>query len=668
MTLRTRNRRTRTGAHRAPRVSSPVRESQGGKAGDRKSKARVFGVGLRSRATLVRASAVVIVAALVGVGLVHKGVPSAEPTVDNFLLDWESRQYTQAAGLTTGQPRAVAKALAGAYAELDATGLELGMQSITQLGNTAHAEFNASVGLGSTGLTWSYLGKFNLVYGDSGWRVAWSPSVIEPQMTTGDRLAVVTIEPGRAQILDSAGRPLAVRSLVYQVGVYPEQLANPARTAAGLAAVTQIPAEQIEGQIGAAISATFLSLLTLSPASYAKVRDKLADIPGVIIRPERERLFNNIAPDVVGTVGTETASVLRDDGASYRPGATVGLSGLEQTFQGKLTGTPLTGVLLLNAKGQAVQWVHRWQNAPGRAVRTTLDWNVQLAADHALAGLPNSAAIVAVQPGSGQILAVASGTGPGEPALNPLAGKYQPGQAFTIVSSAAILTSGERPGDPLPCHQVNSVDGRTFVNDPPEQYLGASFRQDFADACATAFAGLSMSLSAADLAGSAQKFGVGGWQLPGSSYFAGSLGQLSGGSGLAAGFTGSGGVRVSPLGMALVAAVVDSGKWHGPSLVTGHGDPSSSPRGVASAEVLSLLRSMMRVAVRSGSAKAADVASDVYGQVGNAPFGKVRDLRISWFVGYQGKVAFAVVELGKSAYASAAPLAGRFLRNIQTGS
>ena len=56
--------------------------------------------------------------------------------------------------------------------------------------------------------------------------------------------------------------------------------------------------------------------------------------------------------------------------------------------------------------------------------------------------MPASAAIVAVQASTGKILAVASHTASGMPGLSPLAGQYQPGQAFTIVSSAAILSAG----------------------------------------------------------------------------------------------------------------------------------------------------------------------------------------------------------------------------------
>ena len=175
--------------------------------------------------------------------------------------------------------------------------------------------------------------------------------------------------------------------------------------------------------------------------------------------------------------------------------------------------------------------------------------------------------------------------------------------------------------------------------------LGAtpSFLEDFAHACSTAFAGgLAQTLTGSDLTKASQDFGVGGWELPVSNYFAGEIGQPTGAGKLAADMIGTGDVRVSPLGMALAASVVDSGGWHSPSLVTGLADSSSTPRASTSPEVLSELRALMHAA--SGH------------------------LWLSWFVGYQGNVAFAAVELGKSPSAAASALAGSFLQNVRAGS
>jgi cell division protein FtsI/penicillin-binding protein 2 len=620
---------------------------------------------------LARIAALVVLVGLVAVGLARPGVPSPEPTVSQFLLAWESQHYLQAAELTTGPPKAVAAALARAYERLDASNLNLAMHSIGQRGKTANAQFDASIDLGGTGLAWSYRGAFTLRDGKSGWRVVWTPSVIVPGMTGKEQLAVFSEFYARSQLQDSAGHSLTLPSTVYEVGVTPDTLINPAHTAAALAAVTGIQATQIQGQIQQTIQGDFQELITYSPGEYAKLRTRLASVPGLQVRPEIDRLFKSIAPDVVGTVGTETASVLRTNGVGYRPGTTIGLSGLQQTFQRQLTGTPRTEVVLQQS-GQAAVDLHTWPGRPGTPVRTTLSSPVQLAADNALAGLPSSAAVVAVQAGTGKILAVASHTAGGMPALSPLSGEYQPGQAFTVVSAAAILGKGAvAPSDPVPCPGSNTVDGRVFTNDPPEPSLGSSpsFRADFAHACATAFAGgLSLSLSASDLAKASQALGIGGWQLPVSSYFAGQIGQPSDAATLAADMIGTGDVLVSPLDMALVASVVDSGRWHAPSLVTSLADPSSVPRAVASPQVLTTLRGLMRDAMKTSSNKIANIGGDVHGQAGNSPFGSAGKLHISWFVGYQGGIAFAVAELGTSASASAAPLAGSFLQNLQAGS
>ncbi len=625
---------------------------------------------VRSRSFLVRAAVLVIGAGLVGFGLARPGTSSAEPTVEQFLLAWQSRHYLAAAQLTTGNPRVVAAALASAYQRLDASNVSMSMNSVSQHGRTATAGFEADIDLTGSGLLWSYAGRFPLQDGPGGWRVVWSPSVIVPGMTDREELAVVSQFYPRAEILDSSGQSLVVPSKVVEVGVYPGELEDPDRTAAALSAVTQIPEDQIEGQIEQNLQDDFLELITYTPGEYASLQKRLSEVPGLQVRQITEPLFDSIAPDVVGSVGTETADVLRTDGVQYRPGTTVGLSGLEATFQRQLVGTPRTDVVLQQSGNAAVD-LRTWRGAPGTAVDTTLDSGVQLAADEALAHVPTSAAIVAVQASTGKILAVASQAAGGQPALSPLSGQYMPGQAFTIVSSAALLSTGRlAPTDPVPCPTSNSVDGTIFTNDPALD-LGStpSFQADFSHACATAFAGgLSLSLSANELAKAGNAFGIGGWELPIDGAFAGQVGQPTGEGSLAADMIGTGDVRVSPLDMALAAGVVESGEWHAPSLVAGQADPSSAGRSIESDDVLTALRGLMQAAMHTQQNQVANVGGDVFGQAGSAPFG-TGNLRSDWFVGYQGDIAFAVVQLSNSGApnASAAPLTASFLQNLRAG-
>jgi cell division protein FtsI/penicillin-binding protein 2 len=626
-------------------------------------------MGKRSRSLIARVCAGALLAGVVGIGLVQAGVPSAEPTVTQFLLAWEARHYLQAAELTTGSPKAVAAQLAAAYQRLDAADVDLVMQGVSQHGRTARAKFGVAIDLSASGLTWTYDNSFSLTDGSDGWRVNWRPSVIVPGMTNGEQLAVVSSWYNRSQLLDSAGRPLALRSWVYEVGVIPEQLTDADKTAAELGYVTKIPADQIEGQMNQAPSYKFISLLTLSPAEYKKMRARLRKIPDLKIRKRQERLFDSIAPDVVGSVGTETANFIRLNGEQYRPGTTVGESGLQQAFQRQLTGTPETKVVLQRGERLA-RTLKVWQGSPGKSVQTTLNSTVQIAADQALAAPQlTSGAIVAVQAGTGKILAVASRDAGRMPGLSPLAGVYEPGQAFTIISTAAILSARQlSPNAVIPCTQSNSVDGASFHNDPPLRTLGAnsSFGSDFAHACSTAFAGGLAQSTASDLIRTSQDFGIGGWRLPGTGSFAGQISQPANPGVRAEDVIGDGGVRVSPLGMALAAGAISSGTWHAPSLVAGQTDSSAASRTAASHKVLGELRSLMRDAASTGSNAVADVGKDVYGQAGSARYG-ARNLWLNWFVGYQHDVAFAVVQLSRSAPMSAAALAGRFLQDIQPG-
>jgi cell division protein FtsI/penicillin-binding protein 2 len=615
----------------------------------------------------------VVVAVVIGVGLVKGGANSAEPTVQAFLLAWENKQYQHAAALTDGTPDTVADELAGTYRQLDAADLVLQMAGVTQHGSTATARFLASVDLGTGGLRWTYQGRFGLRQTSAGWRVQWVPSVIVPGLGPGDRLAVLTTMPSRAQIQDSAGNSLSRPARVYVIGVRPGGLAHPHKTAVALASAVGLgtDASQVYGQIIAAPSGSFLSLIRLGPASYDRLRHKLAKVPGLRIIQRSERLFDSIAPVVTGTVGTETAQVLRQDGVPYRPGATVGTSGLQAAFQRTLTGSASTQVVVLNAAGHQVRRFTLRTGNQGTAVRTTIDSQVQLAADHALASVPGSAAIVAIQPGTGKVIAVATRSAGGLPAVSPLDGQYRPGQAFTIVSTAALLQTGFDASSRIPCKDEDRVGGIRFSNHPVEASLGSQplFAADFAHACGTAFAGLSMRLNARELTKAAADFGIGQpWHLAVDSY-PGTVGSPVGYGQLAATSVGSGGVRVSPLDMALAAGLVQSGGWYPPVLVTSPPDPGLAPLHPFDSQVMASLRALMRATVTRGAGTAANIAgSAVYGQVGNTSLGKTgkagKNLRAAWFVGYQGKIAFAVIELTKSSDTSAATLAGTFLRGV----
>jgi cell division protein FtsI/penicillin-binding protein 2 len=623
--------------------------------------------GLRARLTPLR---VIIAVLVLGFGTVALtgglwSSPSAEPTVQQFLLAWQQHSYASAAALTTGDVAQVTNELTNAYSKLGAAAFYLNMGRIHQSGGIATAHFTASVDLGQDGAPWTYHGQFTLRRVGPGWKIVWSPSVINPGLAPGLHLAVISTTRHRMPVLDAEGEPLETPSTAFVVGVRPYQLKDKAATAGALGRATEIEPSEVLSWILAAPRRPFLELVTFRPADYHKLAHKLRKVPGLISRRRRVLLFNSIAPAVVGSVGAEASTALRNAGIAYRPGATVGLSGLQSHYQPYLAGTPTTEVVAETASGRTVRVLKTWRGHAPAPVHTTINASVQQAAARAVASAPGSAAIVAEQTSTGRILAVADYKAPRMPRIDPLAGRYPPGGAFIIVSAEALLARGMPVNTTIPCNPVNSVGGHNFRNVPrakPEP--GATFATDFAQSCATALAGLSQRLSTAELNQAAAGFGFGrSWQLP-LTGFSGTVGNSSGVAQLAAAAIGQGNVRVSPLTMAVVAAQVATGTWHEPSLVTRPPDAQQSRRSPFAMTTLASLRSLMRDAVVSGAARGANIRGHrVYGQVGTTLLSSGRHQKwATWFVGYRGDIAFAVLEVSGSPRTSAGPLAASFLR------
>jgi cell division protein FtsI/penicillin-binding protein 2 len=627
--------------------------------------------------SLVCAAVVVIIAGVTGVG---QSDPSVTASVKSFLLAWENRDYAAAAALTTGQEPVVKRVLRSAYNQLGAADLSIGMGPIRVHGDTAVAYFNAEVDLGRGGRPWNYEGHFTLRRHGSRWLVAWSPSVVVPGLGVGDRLAVLTKVPDRAPLVDSSGRYLILPSPAVEVGVRPDRVKDARVTAAQLAQITGLAsseADQMVGQIHAAPPNKFLELVRLSPRKFAHLSKALGRVPNLTHVTVTERLFQSAVPDITGQVGTEATKQLIQDGAPYRPGTTVGLSGLQQTYQATLAGTPTTEVVVHrpNAKDKVLK---RWRGRDGTPVKTTIDLRVQQAAQRALSGVGLSGAVVAVQASTGKILAVAEHQANGMPDVDPLGGRYKPGQAFGIVPTAALLSKeGALDADKgIPCNRVTRA-GRGVVNVPPvPKSKPARFSYDFAHACSTAFAQLSWLLNGSELQTAAQQFGIGvPWQLPlRPAPFIGSIQKPSNLPQTTAAVVGTGSVLVSPLNMALAAGLVDSGSWHRPSIVTSPTRPSltSSEKVPAKfkTQVISQLQELMAGTVRFGVAGAARLpGSTLYGDVGTAPVPGHPKMRAIWFVGFRGGVAFAVLALSPTAvYDPAVQIAHTFAERLPAGS
>lgn len=359
-------------------------------------------------------------------------------------------------------------------------------------------------------------------------------------------------------------------------------------------------------------------------------------------------------------------------GGPQRAGDTLGRDGLQKAYQDQLTGSTETRVVILdNATGRQVKELKAWPGRENSSVQTTIDSRLQHVGDSAVAG-PRPAALVAVQASTGEVLAVSTNQLHQE--NDALAGKFAAGTAFSIIAAEGLLESGLDPKQKVPCSADRTVGGARFQQPGIVGVTTPTFQTDFAQGCVTALASLARRISGQRLADSATQFGIGGdWRLP-LKTFSGSMNAPDGDAAIAKIMAGQG-ARVSPLAMALVAAAVKSGTWRPPVLVTSPAAPDPSVGGAtqATAQPVTLdpaitakLRTLMRAGVTSGAATAASAPGDpVYGVAAEVTQTEKKErTRLSWFVGWQGDVAVAVLsESGDLAAASA--IAGSFFRDAQ---
>jgi cell division protein FtsI/penicillin-binding protein 2 len=534
-------------------------------------------------------------------------------------------------------------------------------------GDSADAEYTADLSVRGAG-TWHYTAHLQLAKSHGHWTVHWTPTDIHPQYAPGSRLTLERALSPRAPLLDRHDTPLFTTQEVVNVGLEPQRLGpHAASTIAALARILGVDGAALTKAVAAAKPSQFVPVITLRRPAYDKVKPRIYPLPGTVFTTSTAILppTTGFARALLGTVGPATAEVLKAAGDAYAAGDMLGLSGLQAVFQRRLAGTPTTSVVVRGLQGELVDTLHTFPGRRGTPVRTTLDIATQEAAEAALAHEAKPAALVAADVRTGAILAVAN-TPDATSYDRALTGRYPPGSTFKLVTAYALLGAGVTPSSRIPCPATVDVGGRVFRNFEGETGSAATFADDFARSCNTAFIGASRRLSAPQLRQAAAAMGVGAaWRLPLDS-FSGSIPAPADAVEQAADAIGQGRVEVSPLTLAMVAAAIAGGTPHAPVLVT---EPTQQAVGAATpldGSRLAALRSMMRRVVTSGTAAGAHLPAGTFGKTGTAEFGTDNPPKThAWFVGYRGNVAFAVlVEGGGVGGEVAAPIAAAFLRRL----
>jgi penicillin-binding protein 2 len=232
-------------------------------------------------------------------------------------------------------------------------------------------------------------------------------------------LDLVPIEPTRGLVYDRNGILLAENLPVFSLDIIPDKIGNLPQALAGIAQIIPLndtEIAQFEKELKQHRRFDEIPLkLRLSEAEVARFYENQYHFPGALIKARliRHYLLGNSLSHVLGYLGRINVEELQDiDPSNYSATNYIGKLGIEKFYEDELHGTVGYEQAENDASGQPVRILSHIKPIPGKNLYLTLDSNLQIVAEQALAG--HRGAIVAIQPATGQVLAIVS-----EPTYDP---------------------------------------------------------------------------------------------------------------------------------------------------------------------------------------------------------------------------------------------------------
>ncbi|MEO6409691.1 MAG: penicillin-binding protein 2 [Burkholderiaceae bacterium] len=366
------------------------------------------------------------------------------------------------------------------------------------------------------------------------------------ELSQGNRVRIEPLPAARGIIYDRNGLILAENRPAYQLELVREEVPDLDATLKALVGIGLVAPEELEATRRAIRSRrSFDSVpirLRLTEEEIARFAVRRFEFPGVDIKTRLARSYphGEIAVHALGHVGAiSEADLAKIDRAQYSGTATIGKLGIELAYEDQLHGRNGTREILVNARGRSVEKQGsmtpqlRTVNAqPGTDLVLSIDFEVQKVAEEAV--WDNRAAIVALDPQNGDVIALASRpgfdpnlfarglTGPEFRSLNQnidrplfnraLRGTYPPGSTVKPLMALAALTYGvATPQTSRYCRGYFTLPGSShrFRDWKPSGHGTLSMVQAIAQSCDIYFYALAEALGPTRMAEFLAHFGFG---------------------------------------------------------------------------------------------------------------------------------------------------------------
>ena len=346
-------------------------------------------------------------------------VPKAVSVAQGYLTAWEKEDYAAMYAFLSASSKT-------AHTEVDFTAIyqdvstNLTLKTLTS--DIKHETTNPSTAVIDYQVTYktNMFGEIkrdlqmNLVLDDTGWKIQWDNGLILPELKGGNKLALDLRVPKRGNILDRKGEPIVAQSEAYALGILPGQIGE------GQEGQLLYQLSQLTGKPQQSIRASYENAgpdwyIAVGEASADEVNARwniLTSLGGLVMTKYSSRYYYNggVAPQAVGyALGISPEQLEEYKRKGYLGDEKVGQAGLEKYAEESLAGKSAASLYIVDVNGQVINRLNQSDPRLPQNITTTLDKELQIASQQAIAGFRG--AIVVMDVNTGRILTMVSSPG-----------------------------------------------------------------------------------------------------------------------------------------------------------------------------------------------------------------------------------------------------------------
>jgi penicillin-binding protein 3 len=417
---------------------------------------------------------IVIIAIIIGTGIVFFMRPSPEESFKDYINSWENQEFlSMYKSLSEDSKNLISeeefvKRYQSIYEGIEASKLSINIDENEKISKSkdGKVEIPYTLSMNTVAGPVQYNHRSVLTKDGFKWLVDWNTEMIFPGLEEGEKIGVQFLAAKRGQILDRNGYRLAGNGTAFEIGIVPEKLGdNSENSKKQIQDITGITIEQINKSLSQTWVKPdmFVPIIKISEEEKGKV-DKLIQIPGVSKRNIDTRVYyyKESASHLVGYVGTiskEEIEKYKDEG--YGKTDKIGKTGLEQTFEKRLKGQNGWEIFIKDINGEKTKTIVKKEAKDGEDIKLTIDAELQKSLYERLNG--DSGSAVAIHPKTGEILSLTSSPSydpnklvlgiqdkdwaqirdnPQKPLLNRFSQTFAPGSTFKPVVAGIGLKTG----------------------------------------------------------------------------------------------------------------------------------------------------------------------------------------------------------------------------------